>query len=123
VIDPLNLSEQSNERVKGSPVARLCDPDLLGRIHSWGYYLRENELETWRDIDAESLDALRAAIHCRAVEERVEYRKTASLADKSSWASNTCSGPDQVRTITTFSDGSSLTSPWTDLPSGEGERG
>ena len=28
----------------------------------------------------------------------------------------------QSRTITTFSDGSSLTSPWTDLPSGEGER-
>jgi hypothetical protein len=28
----------------------------------------------------------------------------------------------QSRTITTFSDGTSLTSPWTDLPSEEGER-
>lgn|GEM_PF-6451995 len=29
----------------------------------------------------------------------------------------------QSRSITTFSDGSELTSPWTDLPSEEGERG
>jgi hypothetical protein len=29
---------------------------------------------------------------------------------------------DQSRTITTFSDGSTFTSPWTDLPSEEGER-
>lgn len=83
---------------------------------------------------------LRAALDSPPVEEALKYRKTASLADKSSWASNTCSGPeqvealqipagwqatnvrDQVRTITTFSDGSELIGPWVDLPSEEGER-
>jgi hypothetical protein len=87
-----------------------------------------------------ALDKLRAALDSPPVEEALKYRKTASLADKSSWASNTCSGPeqvealqipagwqatnvrDQVRTITTFSDGSELIGPWVDLPSEEGER-
>ncbi len=91
---------------------------------------------------------LRAALGSPPIEERREYRVVADFAAEGD-QSITLVGPGDIeasenvhreavasyrhggvyknpqaqsRTITTFSDGSSLTSPWTDLPSEEGER-
>jgi hypothetical protein len=89
-------------------------------------------------------DVLRAALDSPPVEERIIYRVAGSYRRGSEdkwWSSptllldnayvtlkrcadleQTCNVRIQSRTITTFSDGSELISPWTDLPSEEGER-
>jgi hypothetical protein len=86
-------------------------------------------------------EQLRAALDSLPVEERVEARVLTRF--RNSEGTSSATHPSRIplvlkrlqkkypraerrvqsRTITTFSDGSTLTSPWTDLPREEGERG
>ncbi|HSC20712.1 MAG TPA: hypothetical protein VLC07_03200 [Solirubrobacterales bacterium] len=126
-------AEQSNKRVKRL-LLELTDIEQEALHH---------ELSGPYAIEVRSgiFGKLRAALDSPPIEERVEYRvyadsvgggeligRCADLGD----ARRRCVGYGksdnytnvriQSRSITTFSDGSSLTSPWTDLPSEEGER-
>jgi hypothetical protein len=125
-------------------VVRLTQ-DQLRKLHT----LACNEVLAWQETDARDREEqwdgieglLQAALDSPSVEEeqfRVVFRlgkrqrkstcKAISRTHALERASRIASGDrctevqPQGRTITTFSDGSSLISPWADLPSEKGER-